>query len=346
MSTHVLGDRRVQVLSPTVVRLEVRGPHGFEDRPTFTVVGRDWPGADAVLEGRTVRTEGWALELPETGIEGARLLIGGQVVHEVTGLPPYGWLPAPGETGPVLALADSPRLVPPPGGAVVGNLDAEHPTTSGYDTTNDAPDLYLLVTDDPQQLRQDYLRLTGPVPLVPRWALGLWDSRYHPYSAQQALDVIREYRHRRIPLDAFVVDTDWRVGASKGYGVNLELFPDMAEFVKQAHGLGVRLMANDHPEPQAATALDPAETAYRWEGLSSLLDLGLDVWWYDRNWSTVLHEPMPGIPKETWGAAVFHDVTLAKRPGQRPMIMANVDGIDNGILDKAPHPAFHRYPVA
>ncbi len=37
----IVGTMRVQMLSPTVVRVEERGPRGFEDRATFTVVGRD-----------------------------------------------------------------------------------------------------------------------------------------------------------------------------------------------------------------------------------------------------------------------------------------------------------------
>jgi len=43
-SSEITGDVRVQILSPTLVRLEVIGPAGFEDRETFHVVNRDWPG--------------------------------------------------------------------------------------------------------------------------------------------------------------------------------------------------------------------------------------------------------------------------------------------------------------
>mgnify|MGYP001108083155 CR=1 FL=1 len=41
----MLGRLRIQVLSPTLIRLEEAGPAGFEDRATFTVVERNWPGA-------------------------------------------------------------------------------------------------------------------------------------------------------------------------------------------------------------------------------------------------------------------------------------------------------------
>src|SRR5690242_16058389 len=40
----VVGDVRAQLLSDSLVRLELRGPEGFENRPTFHVLERKWPG--------------------------------------------------------------------------------------------------------------------------------------------------------------------------------------------------------------------------------------------------------------------------------------------------------------
>ncbi len=340
---YIDGDLRVQFLSDSLVRIERKGPKGFEDRSTFTVVGRSWSGTPYRKQGDNLVAKGYTVALNGHDFKGIRLVVGGRTVYTVGNLPKPQWLPAPGKTGPVWPMADSPRMVPPKGGAIPVNA-AKGPT-SGYDVGNDAPDLYLFVGSDSKRLRKDFLALTGPVPLVPRYTLGLWDSRYYPYSDETALGVIDEYRRHGLPLDLFVCDTDWRVGASKGYGVNTKLFPDMPGFLEKAHAKGVRVMFNDHPEPQAPTALDPKETTYRWNGLTDLFRQGMDVWWYDRNWSTRLHEPMPGLRPEVWGASVFHDVTAAYHPEKRPLIMANVDGIDNGIRNRPPHPAFHRYPI-
>jgi hypothetical protein len=41
-NTVIVGDMRVQALSPSLLRIEPRGPKGFEDRTTFTVVNRDF----------------------------------------------------------------------------------------------------------------------------------------------------------------------------------------------------------------------------------------------------------------------------------------------------------------
>lgn len=104
-------------------------------------------------------------------------------------------------------------------------------------------------------------------------------------------------------------------------------------------------MYNDHPEARTKSALDPAEMQYRWKGLTSLLNKGNDVWWYDRNWITGLNEPMLGISKEVWGMRLYHDITEKFYPNRRPLIMSNVDGIDNGFWNSPSHPASHRFPI-
>ncbi len=345
---------RVQPLSDRLVRIELRGPGGFEDRETFTVVGRDWPavpygvtninGETVVTTARyTVRVPAGAYSLDGIRIEDTQT---SALIHEFgADLPENDYLPAPGDPRKVWLMADSPRLVPPAWGATPPP-DASDPQ-SGWDSGNDAPDVYVFLMengpDDP--FRQDYLHLTGPVPLPPLKTFGLWDSRYYPYTEESALDVIDTYRSKSIPLDMFVVDTDWRVGASDGYAVNTSYFPDMGRFLDSAHARHVNVMFNDHPEPIASTSLDPAELQYRWDGLTSLFDLGADVWWYDRNWWTTLQEPVPGIRKEVWGMRLYHDITQAYAPQRRPLIMTNVDGIDNGAWNDPSHPAAHRFPI-
>ena len=42
-----IGNIRVQTLSDTLARVEVKGPEGFEDRETYHITGRDWEGVSA-----------------------------------------------------------------------------------------------------------------------------------------------------------------------------------------------------------------------------------------------------------------------------------------------------------
>ena len=231
-------------------------------------------------------------------------------------------------------------------GALPASFGAAHPESSGWDLSNDAPDVYVfLPTADGKMLRSDFLKLTGPTEMPPLFAFGAWDSRWYAYTEQTALQQIADYRERQIPLDVLVIDTDWRKGGSHGYDVNTDDFPDLPRFFKEAHDQHVRIMFNDHPEPVAEAALDPKEMDYRFNHLSALLNQGLDIWWFDRNWSTHLLSPMPGLRLEAWGMQVYRDSTLVVHPNRRPMIMANVDGIDNGKRNQPPDMAVHRFPI-
>ncbi len=350
----IVDDIRIQALSENLIRIEQKGLKGFEDRNTFTVVDRHWPGASIEIqkeENRTILTTSKCqIEIPNhsRSLEGILIrLKNGTTQYQFKGMPVASFFPRPVSGNQFWFLADSPRLIPPEWGATPPPEKFKDHSTSGWDTTNDAQDVYVFLLEKGQysRFRSDFLKLTGPIPMPPLFAFGLWDSRYHPYSEETALNTIDTYRKKQIPLDMFVVDTDWRLGASHGYAVNDTLFPDMKRFIDRAHEMHVHLMYNDHPEAQGKTALDPEEFHYRWNGLTSLFDKGIDIWWYDRNWFTGLHEPMPGISKEIWGMCLYHDITQKYHPDRRPMIMSNVDGIDNGFWNTPSHPASHRYPI-
>ena len=55
--------------------------------------------------------------------------------------------------------------------------------------------------------------------------------------------------------------------------------------------------------------------------------------------------PEPNLNKEVWGMRLYHDTTARVRPEQRPLIMANVDGIDNGMRRRPMDVAAHRFPI-
>lgn len=344
-----VGNVRVQLLSPRLVRIEERGRLGFEDRKTFLVVEREWPEMNYV-RGRgggasMIRTQFYEVRIPSAG----RSLVGvevrsldGKVLFKFDGnlSGDFRFL-APGEMSAAFAVADSPRVVPPWWGATPapdGTLGRGSPLagTSGWDLRNDAPDIYVFVRGKSSytEMRGEYLRLTGSIPLPPLFVLGFWDSRYYAYTEESALEVIDHYRSEKIPLDVFVVDTDWRVNASDGYEINKQLFPDMRRFLREAHARSVRIMFNDHPVARAR-GLNPVEIRYRWEGLTGLLGIGMDFWWYDKNWPKIMEGPVEGIDREVWGQRVYYDVHTRYRRGERPLLMSM----------RSSHPASHRYPI-
>jgi len=349
----VVGKVRAQLLSDSLVRLELRGPEGFENRPTFHVLERKWPGVSFTTISNDseilVRSPRYIVHVPigAASLEGVRVESpGGNILYRCDGkLENSKWLPSPGEKAQSWSFADSPRLIPPAWGAAPAPAGSKVSETSGWDLGNNAPDVYVFIPGgDYRRLRADFLKLTGPTEMPPLFAFGAFDSRWYDYNETTALKQIDDYRAHKIPLDVLVIDTGWRQGASTGYQPNTNLFPDMRRFLEEAHAKNVRVLFNDHPEPKG-NGLKPAEMNYRYEGLSGLLDEGLDVWWYDRNWSVALVPPLPGLKKEVWGMRLYHDITEEARPGLRPLIMANVDGIDNGVRQRPPDAAAHRFPI-
>lgn len=289
----IVGEMRIQALSENLIRIEQRGPNGFEDRNTFTVVNRKWQGERINIQEKDsqtiLTTSKYRIELPNNcrTLDGIVVRFdfaqrdGKTTEYRFNGMPTLDYLPGPVNEEQLWILCDSPRLVPPEWGATPPPENFNDDPTSGWDTTNNAEDVYVFILEPGQYktFRQEFLKLTGPTPMPPLYAFGLWNSRYYPYSEEEALQTIDTYRTKQIPLDMFVVDTDWRRGASHGYATNDTLFPDMKRFIGRAHEKHVRLMYNDHPEAQKKSALDPLELRYRWNGLTSLFDLGIDVWW-------------------------------------------------------------------
>jgi alpha-glucosidase (family GH31 glycosyl hydrolase) len=350
----ITGSVRVQMLSSSLVRLELAGAEGFEDRTTFHVVDRNWPGtsySSNVIAGQVIiASSEYTVHVPQnaTSLAGSYVTSpSGQTLYKFDGtLNNSVWLPGPAANPTVLSFADTPRLIPPAWGLTPAPGDSQCASTSGWDTNNDAPDVYVFVPNGSySRMRSDFLKLTGPTEMIPLYALGAFDSHWYDYSETGALAQIENYRHHSIPLDNLVCDTGWRQGASTGYRPNKHLFPNLPRFLSEAHVDNVRVMFNDHPEPVASNALDSTEITYRFTNLTRILEEGLNIWWYDRNWPISLLSPAPNLRHEVWAMKVYHDATREANPRLRPMIMANVDGIDNGIRHRPMDVNAHTYPI-
>ena len=121
---------------------------------------------------------------------------------------------------------------------------------------------------------QDYMRgladlrlITGPAPLLPRKAFGVWFSRYFAYKQSDYAPLLSRFRAERMPLDVLMVDTDFKAPhAWNGWNWYSALFPDPKGFVDWAHSQDIAVSLNTHP---SITADDPrfAEANRRAGGL-------------------------------------------------------------------------------
>jgi alpha-D-xyloside xylohydrolase len=88
-----------------------------------------------------------------------------------------------------------------------------------------------------------YRELTGRATLMPRWALGLWQSRQRYETAAQSLEVLAEYRKRALPLDVIVQDWQyWPRDAWGSHAFDRERFPDPDAWIAAIHDGHARLM--------------------------------------------------------------------------------------------------------
>ena len=203
-ASEIIGNVRVQVLSPTVVRLEEKGPKGYEDRETFHVTNRDnWEGTEVTreeMDGSVIlRTSAFDITIPSDAQDLSGITISdkeGRLLWKYKGLPGSKvYLPDPGEDVLAWEMGDSPRMtVPEWGFAPQPEDNSENRETNGFDQSNDAPDMYVFLPQgDGVQLRKDFNKLTGQTEMLPLSAFGAWDSRYYANTDEQALQQINDY---------------------------------------------------------------------------------------------------------------------------------------------------------
>lgn len=209
----------------------------------------------------------------------------------------------------------------------------------------------------------DYYRIAGKSPLPPRWALGLWWSRWEKYSQKDITSIMGEFAAHGVPLSVCVIDMDWHIGKNPytsgwtGYTWNRELFPDPRGFLRHLHTQDVHVCLNLHP----GDGIHPHEDAYRkfakFMGIDPdgkkpiIFDLadrrfiegyfrflhhpleaqGVDFWWMDwQQGTTCTLENVDPL----WYLNHLHATDLARDGRRRPFMFSRWGGHGS-----------HRYPI-
>ena len=58
---------------------------------------------------------------------------------------------------------------------------------------------------------KDYYKLTGATPILPKYALGNWWSRYYKYTEKSYLELMDRFEKEDLPFTVGVIDMDWHV---------------------------------------------------------------------------------------------------------------------------------------
>ncbi len=113
----------------------------------------------------------------------------------------------------------------------------------------DQIDYYFIAGENIDNVISGYRMLTGKAPIMPKWAMGYWQSRERYKSQNELLGVVNEYRGRKIPLDNIVLDWFyWPEDSWGSHEFNPKTFPDPSGMVDSVHKLNARIMISVWPK--------------------------------------------------------------------------------------------------
>jgi alpha-glucosidase len=100
---------------------------------------------------------------------------------------------------------------------------------------------YFLAGPGIPDVLERYTRLTGRMPLPPRWMLGYHQSRWSYYPEGQVREVAAEFRRRHIPCDVLHLDIHYLDGY-RIFTWDRDRFPDPPQLMADLRGQGFRVI--------------------------------------------------------------------------------------------------------
>ncbi len=402
-----VGHARFTVLTPQLIRMEWAADGRFEDHASFVFVNRllPVPKFTTARDGDriTIHTEALQLTYNATATPDGKFSPKDLAIAFMLDGKQISWHPGMADTGNLQgttrtldgALGDKtrepigPGLISRDGWVLVD--DSTRPLFDSDDfrfqdgeksawpwvqlrQAGERQDLYFFgYGHDYKQSLSDYVRVAGRIPLPPRFAFGVWWSRYWAYSDQELDDLVRGFHENDVPLDVLVIDMDWHLNQVQleamhqtdqsghnlgwsGYTWNPLLFPDPKTFLTHIHQEGLKATLNLHP----ASGVQPWEAAY--PAMAKAMDIDpasgnyvpFDITnkKFATNYMDLLHHPLehqgidfwwldwqqePSTKIEgvspTWWLNYVH-FTDQEREGKRPLLFHRWGGLGN-----------HRYEI-
>ena len=220
---------------------------------------------------------------------------------------------------------------------------------------------------------KEFYSLAGATPVLPKYALGNWWSRYHAYTQDEYVALMDKFSEKQIPLTVATVDMDWHLvkdvpeEARKlphsfqgpgwtGYTFNKKLFPDHKQFFKdlKKRGLaitmnlhpkdGVRFFEEQYPDMARANGIDPAT--------KKTVEFDFTDMRFVESYFDILHHPYEDEGVDFWWID-WQQGTKSKLKGFDPLWALNhyhtLDSGRNGrtplILSRYAGVGSHRYPL-
>lgn len=125
----------------------------------------------------------------------------------------------------------------------------EQERISFWSEMGDQIDYYFMAGNSMDDVISRYRELTGKAQVMPKWAMGFWQSRERYKTQDELLDVLDEFREREIPIDNIVQDWSyWPVDQWGSHEFDKERFPDAKGMVDEVHENNARIMISVWPK--------------------------------------------------------------------------------------------------
>jgi len=360
-ATIIEGNARFTVLTSRLIRMEWSADGAFEDRPSLGVVNRNLPVPRYSVERKNgklvIRTDSLTLSYSPSLSEGGeftdeslsvRFLMGGSYSEWKPSLSPDGNLLGTTRT---LDGCDGEKVSDPfdlgvasrDGWAVIDESTRHLLVPSGnswgewVQSRDSSPrkDLYLFAYGHAyRDAVSDFTKISGRIPLPPKWAFGYWWCRFWQYSDYELRDLAEHFRDFSIPIDVMIIDMDWHetwnpdefpglrdesgqgIGWT-GYTWKKQLFPNPETCLSELHSFKLKTALNLHPaagiqiyeEPYRRFVADYlSRTAdydgpkgfVKADGTPTYVPFRIDqMAWADSYFSTILH-PMEKMGVDFW----------------------------------------------
>ena len=132
--------------------------------------------------------------------------------------------------------------------------DSARKQMSWWGEMQDMVDYYFVYGTDMDDVISGYRTLTGKSQIMPKWAMGYWQSREKYNTQEEVLSTITEFRKRNIPIDNIVIDwLHWKQDSWGSHEFDPERFPNPKAMVDSIHSLNGRVMVSVWPKFYAST---------------------------------------------------------------------------------------------
>jgi alpha-D-xyloside xylohydrolase len=120
---------------------------------------------------------------------------------------------------------------------------------SFYSEMGDVIRYYYLPGKNIDEVISKFRYITGKAQVMPKWAMGFWQSRERYKTQQELLDVLAQFRKRHIPIDNIVLD--WSYWPQEQWGSHdfeASRFPDPKAMNDSIHKMNGRIMISVWPK--------------------------------------------------------------------------------------------------